>query len=59
MIVTFFSIGCLIFLSFLTGFFTFFYISSQLKHKDNIKCNFQIEDKIGYRRSSINNNQLK
>ncbi len=53
MVVTFFSIGCLVFLSFLTGFFTFLYISSQLSQQEEIKCEFDPERKIGYKRNTI------
>jgi hypothetical protein len=59
MIVSLFSIGCLVLLSFLTGFFTFLYISSQLNQEEEIHCQFGPESKIGYKRNSINNNQLK
>ncbi len=53
MVVTFFSIGCLVFLSFLIGLFTFFYISSQLSHKEDINCQLETNSKIGYKRNSI------
>ncbi len=53
MIVTFFSIGCLICLSFLTGLFAFAYLRSQLNYEDEKKCYFEPENKIGYKRKSI------
>ncbi len=59
MVVTFLSIGCLICLSFFTGFFTFCYISSQLNQPEDIQCRMESESKIGYKRNIINNNQLK
>ncbi len=53
MIVTFFSIFCLICLSFLTGLFTCLYIISQLNLREDVDCKFEPEIKIGYKRSSV------
>ena len=53
MVISFFSIGCLVCFSFLTGVFTFLYISSQLNQIEKEKCEFESEIKIGYKRNSI------
>jgi len=59
MVVTFFSIGCLICLSFFTGLFTCFYIITQIVENEEVECEFEPEIKIGYKRHVISNNQLK
>jgi len=53
MVVTFFSIGCLVVLSFLTGLFAFLYISCQLSQKEDISYQLETDSKIGYKRNSI------
>lgn len=55
MVVTFFSIGCLICLSFFTGLFTCLYIITQIDSKQETEYEFSLEPefKIGYKRNAV------
>jgi len=57
MILSFFSLVCLICVSFVFGLLTCLYLISQISEGEDLNCQSEPEVKIGYKRNTINNNK--
>ena len=57
MILSFFSLVCLICVSFVFGLLTCLYLISQISESEDLNCQSEPEVKIGYKRNTIINNK--